>query len=157
MTTLLHDWIWGLTAAAILAACAQNLCDKGAVSAVVRFACALLLLFALLGPFRAWDKEEYALAVRDAKEREKELSGQLAETKERLERLFIEKECSAYILDEAEKLGLEGQAEVRVRWMDNAFLPWEAELSFGEAEARRELSARIESELGIPEERQIWR
>lgn len=154
MNELLHNWVWGLTTAALLSACANALCDKGAVSRVLRFACALLLLSALLGPFRGMDWEEYALALRETRESAKALSGELEERNQSLERLYIEEECNAYILDEAKKLGLEGHAEVRAKWMDNAFLPWEVTLCFGENAEIKVLSALIEAELGIPEERQ---
>lgn len=154
MNELLHNWIWGLTSAAILASCANALCDKGAVSAVLRFACGLLLLSALLGPLQGMDWTEYALALRETKESAKALSREIEEQNQSLARLYIEEECEAYILDEARKLGLEGRAEVRAKWMDNAFLPWEVTLSFGEAANTRALSARIEAELGIPTERQ---
>ena len=154
MNALLHDWVWGLTTAAVLAACANALCDKGAVSRVLRFACALLLLSALLGPFRGMDWEEYALALHEARESARALSGELEERNQSLERLYIEEECNAYILDEAKKLGLEGHAEVRAKWTDKAFLPWEVTLRFGEEADLQALSALIEAELGIPEERQ---
>ena len=154
MNELLHNWVWGLTTAAILSTCANALCNKGAVSRVLRFACGLLLLSALLGPFRGMDWEEYALALREMKESAKALSAELEERNQSLERLYIEEECSAYILDEARKLGLEGHAEVRAKWMDNAFLPWEVTLYFNESANTRALTDIIEAELGIPEERQ---
>ncbi len=156
MSELLHDWVVGLTSAAILVACGGALCEKGAVSRVLRFAGGLLLLFALLGPLQGLDWEEYALALSEARALTEELSGELEERNRNLERLYIEESCAAYILDEAEKLGLEGSVEVRARWMDNAFLPWEATLSFPESPARKSLAGSIASELGIPEERQYW-
>ena len=156
MSELMHNWILGLTAAAMLTACAGILCDKGGTAKVLHFAGGLLLLSALLGPLQGLDWQEYALALSEARELSEKLSGELEEKNRDLERLYIEKECAAYILDEARKLGLEGSVEVRAKWMDSAFLPWEARLSFAESQARKTLSGRIEAELGIPEGRQYW-
>lgn len=156
MSEVFHDWIWGLTAAAIVTALAGSLCEKGAVSRVLRLSCGLLLLVTLLGPFRSLDWEEYAGAIRRSRETADELTGELQERNQTLERLYIEEECSAYILGEARKLGLEGYAEVRTRWMDEAFVPWEVTLSFGNQAEEKSLSALIQAELGIPGERQYW-
>ena len=156
MSKLMHDWILGLTAAAMLAACAGTLCGKGGAAGVLRFAGGLLLLTALLGPLQGMDWGEYALALSEARALSEELSGELEEKNRDLERLYIERECSAYILGEARKLGLDGSGEVRARWMDSTFLPWEVRLSLGESPERKTLSGRIEAELGIPEERQYW-
>ncbi|MBQ0133960.1 MAG: hypothetical protein KBS46_02320 [Clostridiales bacterium] len=156
MTQALHNWIWGLTSAGLLSAFALAFCGESGEAKTVRFACSLLMLSALLGPLQDISWEEYALALRENEQLASELTDRLERQGETLERLYIERECEAYILDEAGKLGMQGRVEVRARWKDNAFLPWEVTLMLSESEGRSTLSARIEAALGIPRERQLW-
>ena len=157
MTELLHQWIGMLTAAGILAACAMTLSARGSTGRVTRLSCGLLLGMVLFGPLLRLNMDEYAVSLASYRKRSAEISGALEETEKLLDRLYIEDACEAYILDEAQTLGLEGSVEVRAKWRDSCWVPWEAELSLGGgAEGKKKLRAAMEAELGIPLERQNW-
>ena len=75
---------------------------------------------------------------------------------ERLNRLVIEQEYRAYILDKAQTMGehLE-DVSVGVRWDDGGFwVPWGAVYSNAVSEDFRDT---VRNELGIPKERQSVR
>lgn len=76
-----------------------------------------------------------------------------AETKRQMTAIISE-EAATYILDKADALGL--QLEVQVE-LDGNLLPWGVSLQGAASPyARSRLSSQIETELGIPKERQVW-
>ena len=157
MTELLREWITGLCAASVITACAQRIVPGGAVKKVLRLICGLVLTMALISPLAGPDTADYALSLADYHERVAALTEELGQTEKRLDRMYIEEHCAAYILDEAHALGLEGRVEVRAKWRDSCWVPWEARLYIkADAEAKARLSARLEGELGIAAERQSW-
>jgi len=154
---VLRSWILGLTSVCILTAAALTLTRGGPLSRMTRFVCALVLTAVLLSPLLSPDMDVYALSLAEYRRTAAALTEDMGRTEQELNRLYIEAECAAYILDEARRLGLEGRAEVRAKWRDNCWVPWEAELTLrGESGQRRKLSAVLEAELGIPAERQSW-
>ena len=67
---------------------------------------------------------------------------------------IISEEAASYILDKADALGL--QLEVQVE-LDAELLPCGVRLQGAASPyARSQLSGQIETELGIPKERQVW-
>ena len=157
MTELLRQWIMGLCAASIITACAQTITPSGAVKKVLRLVCGLVLTLVLVSPLGKPDLESYALSLAAYRERVAALTEELSETEKRLDRVYIEEGCAAYILDEAHALGLEGRVEVRAKWRDDCWVPWEVRLHMNRSEEqRRRLSACITGELGIAEERHYW-
>lgn len=153
---MLRSWILGLTAGSILCACANALNRSEAVGRVQKLVSGVVLLTLLLSPLAKPDSAVYAVSLSAYRQRSASLAQTLTEQENYLNRLFIERECGAYILDEAGSLGMEGRVEVRVKWQDNCFVPYSAELYLGESPARERLAALIEAELGIPRERQVW-
>lgn len=157
MTELMRTWILGLTAACLVSSCARALVHRGAAARMTRLVCALVVLLSLLSPLGELDMEEYAFSLAEYRNRRDELTAELEENERRLQRLYIEQECAAYILDEAEKLGLAGRAEVRAAWRDELWVPQEVMLHIkADTQQRAALSQRISAELGIPAERQVW-
>ena len=157
MTELLREWIIGLCAASVITACAQSIVPGGAVKRVLRLICGLVLTLVLISPLARPNREDYALSLAAYHMRISDLTEELQETEKRLNRMYIEERCAAYILDEAHALGLEGRVEVRAKWRDDCWVPWEARLYIkADNENKRRLTARLEGELGIAAERQTW-
>ena len=157
MTELLREWIIGLCAASVITACAQSIVPGGAVKRVLRLICGLVLTLVLISPLARPNREDYALSLAAYHMQISDLTEELQETEKRLNRMYIEERCAAYILDEAHALGLEGRVEVRAKWRDDCWVPWEARLYIkADNENKRRLSARLEGELGIAAERQTW-
>ena len=85
-----------------------------------------------------------------------EHGGRLAKLKALREELgkLISQQTEAYILDKAGELGLEVTVRVETRTEGNGIpVPWSAELTGSWSQA---LASALETELGIPAERQVW-
>ena len=157
MTELLREWIMGLCAASVITACAQSIVPGGAVKKVLRLICGIVLTTVLISPLAGPNQTDYALSLASYRERVAALTEELGETEKRLDRMYIEERCAAYILDEAHAIGLEGRVEVSAKWRDDCWVPWEVKLYMNAAEeGRRCLAAWLEGELGITAERQSW-
>ena len=157
MTELLRQWIMGLCAASVITACALSITPNGAVKRVLRLVCGVVLTMVLVSPLLQPDMTGYAFSLADYRNRAAALTEELKDTEKRLNRMYIEERCAAYILDEAHALGLEGRVEVRAKWRDDCWVPWEVQLYMNASEeSRQRLAARLEGELGITAERQSW-
>lgn len=157
MTEWLRQWIFGLAGASLVSACALSLLPKGPLERVTRLVCGIVLTLSLIAPLTDPDMGTYSLSLAQYRNTVAALTQETKETEERLNRLYIEEECEAYIVDEAQTLGMVGRAEVRARWLDNCWVPWSVELFFpADAAQRQRLSGVLVAQLGIPEERQSW-
>ena len=126
---------------------------------VRRGVCALLTA-ALLAP--VWgsalpvgavtQSEIDALKARQAESQERQ--AELADTQTEAMASIIAEQTEAYILDKAGELGAEVTVRVETRTGgDGVPVPWSAELTGARSEA---LASALETELGIPAERQVW-
>ena len=154
----LRTWILGLTGASILAALAQQLTPNGPVKKVTRLVCGILLAGIMLRPILEPDRDVLAGAMARFRATEAELTQGIEEREKQLLRSYIEEQCQAYIWDEAQLLGITDLiCSVRVKWRDESWVPYEAELTTAAVEPqRRRLEAWLDGELGIPAERQRW-
>lgn len=160
MNAFFRDWIIALTGAGMLTAAANALTPKGKVKNVVRLLCGVVMALTLLKPFAGFDFTALSGSLIKYRAEAEGLSSALFETDDRLAALIIEGRCSAYILDKAQEYGLDAaQAVVTVKRGDEGtWYPYEASLTIeGREESLERLSYLIESELGIPKDRQHWR
>ena len=157
--TLLRSWVLGLTAAALISSAAEILTPEGSVKNVVRFVSGLVLAAMLLSPFLQADRTVFSRAITEYRKTTEALTGELEDREKQLLRTYIQDQCAAYILDEADRLGCIGlRVSVRMKWRDESWVPYEAAIEGKPDPAQRSrLSAWIDAELGIPAERQTWR
>ncbi len=144
----------------VLCGAVMSLTPEGGVKRVLSVLCALLLSASLLSAFRELDYDSYALELSRYREREQTFLAENTERNRRLNRLVIEDECRTYILDKAEKLGLELEnVRVDVRWsVDGFWVPDAVSMEYrGEERQREQMQDLIMGELGIPAERQEWK
>ena len=136
-----------------------RLAPEGTVRKAMAFACSVVLLACLVQGIRELDLESYALSLSQTHEREQEFLKHSQETRDALNRLVIEREYGAYIMDTARLLQVPLQsAEVEARWStEGLWVPYAVKLT-GEPdeEGKAALTARIQTDLGIPAERQSW-
>ena len=134
------------------------LADRDSFRAVIRLAGGIAMIVLLLGSITSVDYDAYAAALRHG-----ELLLQddaLQNEKERLDRLYIEQECAAYILKQAQELGVTvSDVHVSLSWCtDGYWYPSAVELDCPNAsDPDGALSDRLTSDLGIPRESQCWR
>ncbi len=155
----MYEGIRALCAVSLLCGAALSILPEGGVKRVAEILCTASLILAVLSPLKELDMDSYALESARLHELESELARQGQEAGDRLNRLVIEQEYEAYIMDKAGELGIEDLAvDVEVQWsLEGFWMPWGAELNSGcDQESRERLSRLLASDLGIPYERQRW-
>ena len=116
--------------------------------------CAYGLLLALLRPVLGADLEHLELDFDHYQAAVEERQEELADTQTEAMASIIAEQTEAYILDKAGELGLEVTVRVETRTEGNGIpVPWSAELTGSWSQA---LASALETELGIPAERQVW-
>ncbi len=153
-----HSWILGLTGASILAALARELTPDGPVKKVTGFVCGVMLAGVMLSPVLRLDREHLASALTEYRLTAAELTQDVETRENALMRTYIQDRCRAYILDEAQRLGISDlSCSVRVKWRDESWVPFEVTLrTAASRDLRRQLEEYLDGELGIPPERQRW-
>ena len=100
------------------------------------------------------DLDRLALDFSDYQTAVEERQAELADTQTEAMASIIAEQTEAYILDKAGELGAEVTVRVETRTGgDGVPVPWSAELTGARSEA---LASALETELGIPAERQVW-
>ena len=156
--TAFRAWILSLTGASVVAAVAERLSPPGSVRKVTRFLCSVMLCGILLRPILSLEREELALALREYHSVASELTGDWEAKENELLRPYIQEKCRAYILDEAQRLGLTNfECFVRLKWRDESWVPYEITLTGNASDqVKKKLGERLDAELGVPAERQFW-
>ena len=154
MMEAVREWLTSLVLVSLLLSVTQSLIPEGTLRRAASFTGGLILLFALLRPVLGADLRRLEL----------DFGGYQAEIAARQEELtaarteamtsIIAERTEAYILDKAGEMGLEVSARVETRaGEDGVPVPWSVELTGLRTEA---LASYLETELGIPAERQVW-
>ena len=148
-----------LIALSVLLGLALFLCPEGGVKQMLTGLSAALLAMAVLHSVRDLDYDALALDKARLHEAEQSITRGGEQAAQKLNRLYIEQEYAAYILQRASTLGAElSRAEVTVRWdYEGLWVPESSHVTGNvDPETRRELSRLLRDELGIPAERQYW-
>jgi hypothetical protein len=159
MMDIIRNWIIGVAGAAILTGIAISLTPRGRVHSVLKFVCGIVMVLSLVKPVMDIDFTVYSSSLAGYREKADILGLEAEETRDRLSRTIIEEECSAYILDKAQVLGLDTvSASVIAKWGDEGWwYPYEAYLEMkGPKDQKNSLMRLIEADLGIPVGRQYW-
>ena len=154
MIVALKGWLTAVLTTAVMLTVAEKLVPEGSLRKIASITGGLILLLVLVQPVTKLqvgqlrlDYGAYADAVR---QRQQELQ---AENTAEMAELIAER-TEAYILDKAASLGISCQAVVTTApGEDGLPCPVAAELSCPPSEALAEC---LESELGIPKERQVF-
>ena len=158
MSEALRGYLLAVVAAAMLTALVLALVPDGPVRRVCRLACGLVLILVTLSPLGTLDVTALSRALsRLSIEADAAQSGVEVRSRAIIAEL-IKQKTEAYILDKAAGLGLNLTADVTVD--DTGAYPYPAAVAVTgsvDAASRRALSADIEQNLAIPEEKQEWR
>jgi len=156
MGELLHHWVSSVACAGGICAVCMYLCPSGRVKNVLQMACACVMVLALYAPLAKLDMGGYAEMLASYREQTVALTDQSVSTAERLNRMVIEQEYGEYILDKAQTCGVPlTQASVRVVWNEDGYwVPDEVVYVCAEGTVSESFQNTIETELGIPKERQ---
>lgn len=156
MTEWIRNWLLGVTCAAMVLALAESLAPEGGVKRVCRLAGGLVVLLAAISPVVKLDTADLSRITEDYRAAAEEYSQALEEENEFLYESIIAENAGAYILDKAEALGMVCTVSVTVA-RDQADIPYPESTTVRGAwtqEQREALSRILETELGIPTQRQ---
>lgn len=159
MAEALKTWIVSIICTAAFCAVAISMTPKGRVHTAVKYICGFVMLISIIKPLSNIDFSEYSSLMAKYNDNADELIDSANNYADKLNRLYIQDECSAYILDKAKNSGAEiMSASVIAEWCtDGYWYPVSAEISYNCSEdERRTLERAIEAELGISKERQSW-
>ena len=149
---MIHQSIRQLCALSLLCGAALSILPEGGVKRVAEVVCTASLIIAIVSPLKALESAR-------RHDLESSLTADAKAAEQRLNRLVIEQEYEAYIMDKALELGLEGLAvDVEVQWsLEGLWMPYGASISGVCSQTGKEqLSALMAADLGIPYERQRW-
>ena len=154
MMEAVRAWLTSVVLVSVLLSAAQSLIPPGTVRKAAGFTGGLILLLVLLQPVLGADLDRLALDFSDYQTAVEERQAELADTQTEAMASIIAEQTEAYILDKADELGAEVTVRVETRTGgDGVPVPWSAELTGVRSEA---LASALETELGIPAERQVW-
>lgn len=154
MMETVRVWLTSVVLVSVLLSAAQSLIPPGTVRKAAGFTGGLILLLVLLRPVLGADLDRLALDFSDYQTAVEERQAELADTQTEAMASIIAEQTEAYILDKAGELGAEVTVRVETRTSgDGVPVPWSAELTGARSEA---LASALETELGIPAERQVW-
>lgn len=148
----MRQWIGTVLMITVLIVFAHGLVPKGSLSDVVSFAGGLILLWSALSPltrvkFQVQRIEDWAALVQKQQEA-------LEGNENRMLAACIADATEAYILNQAKSLHVEVSAEVATEQGPEGIpVPYGVTLCGAYSSA---LSDRIQEDLGIPAERQVW-
>ena len=154
MMAALREWLTAVVVVAMLLSAAEILIPEGTIRKIASFTGGLSLLVTLRRPVLGADLDRLALDFSDYQTAVEERQAELADTQTEAMASIIAEQTEAYILDKAGELGAEVTVRVETRTGgDGVPVPWSAELTGARSEA---LASALETELGIPAERQVW-
>ena len=147
MMEAVRAWLTSVVLVSVLLSAAQSLIPPGTVRKAAGFTGGLILVLGADLEHLELDFDRYQAAVEERQE-------ELADTQTEAMASIIAEQTEAYILDKAGELGLEVTVRVETRTEGNGIpVPWSAELTGSWSQA---LASALETELGIPAERQVW-
>ena len=138
----------------LLLSVVQTLIPKGSLREIASFVGGLLLLAVLLRPLGSVDLSAVSLDLAPYRQTVEQRQAELEQEGQKELIGLIEAELGSYIWDKAADLGLTLQVQVTVE-PDGSGVPAtvSVELTGPRSEA---LSQWLETELGVPAERQVW-
>lgn len=159
MNELISGWVRSIAATALISSVALAITPKGKVQRVLKAVCGVLIIIAVISPIANGAVSDISLDLAEYRASTDKIVGNAQTANMNLSRSIIEDDLEEYILDKAKEMGVgEITAEINSEWSDDGYwYPREVTLT-GEIDAlsRNKLSSVIESELGIPIERQNW-
>ena len=159
MTSILKEWLLGITCAAMIVALAETLTPAGAGRKVVKLAGGLLLMFVVLQPFLQLDETAITDIFAEYRSGLTTYDDTLVQVNENFMETIIVEQTGAYILDKANGLGIACQVTVETMAdeMGNP-IPYSITVEGEIAEENRViLTEQITADLAIPVERQYYK
>lgn len=153
MIETVRTWLTAVAAVTLLLSVVQQLVPPGSLRETASFAGGLILLTVLLQPLAALRGADLDLSFQDCRQAVEQQQTELEDRRQAELAALIESATAAYISDKADSMGLALEARVTAEAADGVPVPVRVTLT---GEKSGELSRWLETELGIPAERQVW-
>ena len=153
MIETVRTWLTAVAAVTLLLSVVQQLVPPGSLRETASFAGGLILLTVLLQPLAALRGADLDLSFQDCRQAVEQQQTELEDRRQTELAALIESATAAYISDKADSMGLALEARVTAEAADGVPVPVRVTLT---GEKSGELSRWLETELGIPAERQVW-
>jgi len=159
MTELVQNWVMGICGVSLITGIVMSATPAGRVKRVLCLVCGMAMIVTLISPVIAFDYDSFSQFLVDGNYGIDSYGIILDEENERLTRVIIQEDVSAYILDKARFMGID-ELSVTINTElteDGNWYPYEAWIEGGCTDSEMsELSDYIEADFGIPPERQYW-
>ncbi len=149
----IRNWVTAIASATIIIATISAICPKNSAGRIASLCGNILLSFTLLSPIKAFD-------ISVIEKYDAQITGEIREKTEMFEavsnnakKCIIEENLQTYILQKAKNAGIDCQ--VRIYCKDA--LPYSASVTCGKPADLKIVAAIIETELGVPLQRQVLR
>lgn len=154
MMAAARAWLTAVVSVTLLLSVVQTLTPKGSLREITSFVGGLLLLAVLLRPLGSVDLSAVSLNLDAYRQTVEQRQAELEQEGQKELVGLIEAELESYISDKAADMGLTLRVQVTVE-LDGSGVPApvSVELTGPRSEA---LSRWLETELGVPAERQVW-
>ncbi len=149
----------GICAASVFFGLALSLLPEGRERRVASLCVSAALVLMLLGLFRGFHWESYAVSLAEMRSAADAISADAESERRELSRPVIERECEEYIMDKAADLSLAVRSvKVSARWSrEGVWVPERISVVLAaDGGGRARLASLIEAQLGIAEEFQEW-
>jgi len=154
--SVLRDWISGVTAAAIILSAVLALTPEGTVKKTVRLAGGLVMLIAVVSPFRSLNISDISFFTQQYRADYENYEEKLIFENSAMVKLIIEDKTRTYILQKAGEFGIDCDVEVMAKTAEAGYpYPVQVTIIGALSEAEKDKLGRfIKAELGV--QNQIW-
>ena len=158
---MIKEWIMGITAASILVSAVIAITPNGASKKSVRLVGGLILFIVIIRPLKEMNMSDLAFYNMQYRADYEKYEQKLIMQDSSMIKTIIEDKTRTYILQKADLLGIECDAEVSAQKREDGY-PYPDEIIFyvsedHDSESIKQLSYIVASELGVPVEKQEWR
>ncbi len=156
MMAAARAWLTAVVSVTLLLSVIQMLTPKGRLREITSFVGGLLLLAVLLRPLGSVDLSAVSLNLDAYRQTVEQRQAELEQEGQKELVGLIEAELESYISDKAADMGLTLRVQVTVE-PDGSGVPVPVPVSVELTGPRSEVLSRwLETELGVPAERQVW-
>ena len=154
MMAAVRAWLTAVVTVTLLLSVVQMLVPPGSLREIASLIGGLILLLVLVQPLRRVDPAALSLDLSACRQAVEQRQAELENAREEELAALIRSETETYISDKADSMGLSIRVHVTVETDGSGLpVPVGVELTGPESEG---LSRWLETELGLPAERQVW-
>lgn len=152
-----RQYLMSVIAAAVICAIVRALTqNKGASSEIIKLICGVFIAITLISPWNKISISGIVNYIEDFSLDAENITSAASESAREEQNKIIKAQTEAYIQDKALSMGVQLQADITVSNLSPG-LPQRVEITANASPyQRQQITGWIETDLGIPEDQQIW-